>query len=152
MRLAVEFHVDYVATLKRSIDPTKFVTLLFLEPIPSYTGAISKSQGGNMLGMEDVQSNAIIWVAGVAVNGDEADLAIAQAELNRMKARVKQAAKSLNGDIDLVYLNYADTTQDPIGSYGSKNVQFIQDVAARYDPQGVFQTRIPGGFKVSRVA
>lgn len=152
MRRAVEFHADYVATLKRSIDQEKFTTMLFLEPIPSYTGAISKKQGGNMLGMEDVQSNTIIWVSGVAVDGDEAALAIAQAELNKTMARVKQAAQSLNGDIELVYLNYADVTQDPIGSYGSENVQLIRDVAARYDPLGVFQTRIPGGFKVSRVA
>jgi hypothetical protein len=148
MRRAVECHADYVAALKRSIDPT----MLFLEPIPSYTGAISKKQGGNVLGMEDVQSNTIIWVFGVAVDGDEAALTIAQAELNKMTARVKQAAQSLNGDIDLVYLNYADETQDPIGSYGSENVQLIRDVDARYDPLGVFQTRIPGGFKVSRVA
>lgn len=101
--------------------------------------------------LKRVQANTIVWVAGVAVDGDEAALAVAQAELNRMTARVKQAAKSLNGDIDLVYLNYADATQDPIGSYGSANVQFIRDVAARYDPLGVFQRRIPGGFKISRV-
>lgn len=152
MRRAVEFHADYVAALKRSIDAKKFTTMLFLEPITSYTGAISKTQGGNVLCMEDVQSNTIIWVSGVAVDGDEAALAIAQAELNKMMARVKQAAQLLNGDIDLVYLNSADETQDPIGSYGSENVQLIRDVAARYDPLGVIQTRIPGGFKVSRVA
>lgn len=73
-----KFHADYVAAVKRPIDPKKFTTMVFLEPIPSHTGAIGKRKGGKMLGMEDVPSHTIIWVVGVAVDGDEADLSRAQ--------------------------------------------------------------------------
>jgi hypothetical protein len=49
-----------------------------------------------------------------------------------------------------VYLNYADGTQDPIGSYGEENERKIREVAAKYDPLGAFQKLCPGGFKVSK--
>lgn len=52
-------------------------------------------------------------------------------------------------DLDLVYMNYADATQDPLGSYGERNVHFMKSVARRYDPEGFCQSAVPGGFKTS---
>lgn len=46
------------------------------------------------------------------------------------------------------YLNYADRTQDPIGSYGEKMKKRLQDASKKYDPNGLFQMRVPGGFKL----
>ncbi|KAL4796483.1 hypothetical protein BDV19DRAFT_398303 [Aspergillus venezuelensis] len=36
------------------------------------------------------------------------------------------------------------------GDYGKENLAFLQDVAGEYDPKGIFQEVVPGGFKVSR--
>lgn len=49
------------------------------------------------------------------------------------------------------FMNYGAASQDVLGSYGSQNVEYIRQVATKYDPDGVFQERIPGGFKISRV-
>jgi hypothetical protein len=68
-----------------------------------------------------------------------------------MLARIEKFAKSSHGQLDLIYLNYADTSQDPLGSYGADNVQYLRNVAAKYDPGALFQTRVPGEFKISRV-
>ena len=46
------------------------------------------------------------------------------------------------------YLNYADSSQDPIGSYGAENVADLRAVSQKYDPHGIFQTQVPGGFKL----
>lgn len=46
------------------------------------------------------------------------------------------------------YLNYAAPFQDPLGSYGAHNLQFLRDVAGRYDPDGFFREALPGGFKL----
>jgi hypothetical protein len=46
------------------------------------------------------------------------------------------------------YLNYADPSQDPIGSYGEENASFLREVSKKYDPRGVFQRQVPGGFKL----
>ncbi|OTA99087.1 hypothetical protein M426DRAFT_16758 [Hypoxylon sp. CI-4A] len=154
VRGVVKLFENYVNSLKGSIDPTKFLAGIFLQPIPTYMAKVSDSKGGNMLGLDNVNENAILWSSGVAVDvdQDESVLALALAETAVLTAQMKDYVKSMQGEVDFVYLNYADASQDPLGSYGSENVQFIRDVAAAYDPTGVFQQRIPGGFKISRVA
>ena len=46
------------------------------------------------------------------------------------------------------YLNFAASFQDPLGSYGKKELKQLKKVAHKYDPSGVFQTLVPGGFKL----
>ncbi|KAI4608051.1 hypothetical protein J4E83_009234 [Alternaria metachromatica] len=46
------------------------------------------------------------------------------------------------------YLNFAASFQDPLGSYGGVELGRIREVARKYDPTGVFQTQVPGGFKL----
>lgn len=48
------------------------------------------------------------------------------------------------------FLNNAAPFQDPLGSYGAENLKFMQDVAKKYDPDQMFQTLVPGGFKLSK--
>ena len=43
------------------------------------------------------------------------------------------------------YLNYADTVQNPIASYGLENSKMLQDASRKYDPGGVFQKGVSGG-------
>ena len=50
--------------------------------------------------------------------------------------------------IDLLYLNYADISQDVFSSFGADNKATLQKVAKKYDPTGVFQIAAPGGFKL----
>ncbi|KAK4652802.1 hypothetical protein QC762_512650 [Podospora pseudocomata] len=47
-----------------------------------------------------------------------------------------------------VYLNYAADWQDPIAGYGTGNVAALQAARTKYDPNGVFTSRVPGGFKI----
>ncbi|KAI1465215.1 FAD binding domain-containing protein [Daldinia caldariorum] len=152
LRQTVELHEDFIKRLSNLIDPKKFTTMVFFQPIPSYMATIAQQKGGNMLGLESLGGNAIMFTAGVAVNSDDKDLAIAKAEVAMLTAQVKEISKSLNGDLDFIYLNYAESIQDPLATYGAENIQHMRDVAAKYDPTEVFQKRIPGGFKISRVA
>lgn len=46
------------------------------------------------------------------------------------------------------YLNFAASFQDPFASYGEEQKHKLRKVAKKYDPQGVFQTLVPGGFKL----
>ncbi|OAF99199.1 oxidoreductase FAD-binding protein [Paraphaeosphaeria sporulosa] len=47
-----------------------------------------------------------------------------------------------------VYLNYASQWQNPITAYGASEVAFLKSVSKQYDPQGIFQKAVPGGFKL----
>ncbi|OTB20751.1 hypothetical protein K445DRAFT_92388 [Daldinia sp. EC12] len=152
LRQVVDLHEDFVKRLSDRVDPKKFTTMVFFQPIPSYMAAIAEEQGGNMLGLESLGGNAVMFTGGVAVDSDDRDFGVAKAELAVFTAQVKELSKTLNGDLDFIYLNYAEANQDPLATYGAKNIQHMRDVAAKYDPTQVFQKRIPGGFKISRVA
>ncbi|PGH30848.1 hypothetical protein GX50_06391 [[Emmonsia] crescens] len=148
---AIELHAKYVQDLSHAIGSDNFVSLTFFQPMPSFFGNISNQRGGNMLGIDFQKHNAILWTGGVAVNTDQQALAIAQTRMNAMVAELRDFSASLGGDGGLVYMNYADPSQDPLGSYGKENVDYIRRVAEEYDPLGAFQRRVPGGFKISRV-
>ena len=152
LRYCVKLHDEYVESLKHSVGAENFVTGMFLQPFPAYEAQISKRRGGNMLGLDSVTDNAVLWTGGVEVHTDEAALTIAQAQLYEMEAKIASYAKSVGGDLELVYMNYANPAQDPLGSYGADNIRHLREVAAKYDPAGVFQTRVPKGFKIGRVA
>lgn len=61
---------------------------------------------------------------------------------------VDAAAKKLGTNDDFVYLNFAGGFQNPLQSYGSESLEFMRSVAQKYDPSGVFQKLVPGGFKL----
>lgn len=46
------------------------------------------------------------------------------------------------------YLNYAAEWQDPIAGYGAAEKKRLQEVSKKYDPAGIFQRAVPGGFKL----
>ncbi|KAF2232992.1 FAD binding domain-containing protein [Viridothelium virens] len=148
---AVQLHGQYVQDLKNALGADNFVTYVFFQPLPTFLGEISNQKGGNMLGIDLQEHNAIMWTGGVAVKTDQQALAFAQTRLNAMLAELRSFSASLSGGNRLIYLNYADSSQDPLGSYVKKNVDHIKAVAAKYDPKGAFQKRFPGGFKISRV-
>ena len=48
--------------------------------------------------------------------------------------------------LDFVFLNDANFDQNPIASYGPKNVAKLQAVSKKYDPDQVFQILQNDGF------
>ncbi len=61
-----------------------------------------------------------------------------------------QYAKSQGQYNQYLYLNYALQQQDPIAGYGADNQAFLRAVSKKYDPRGIFQKLVPGGFKLYR--
>lgn len=62
--------------------------------------------------------------------------------------KANEAARDMGMLHKFVYLNYANQAQDPILSYGRENVARLKAAEMRYDPRGVFQRQVPGGFKL----
>ena len=148
---AMELNEQYVQNLTQAVGAENFTSMIFFQPLPSFFGNISMQEGGNMLGLEDQDDNAILWTGFVSVASGPVGLAKAQYWMSVMITELKSYAASLGYGERLVYMNYADPSQDPIGSYGKANIDHIRQVAAKYDPTGAFQSRVPGGFKISRV-
>ncbi|KAF7531293.1 hypothetical protein G7054_g8995 [Neopestalotiopsis clavispora] len=153
LRYCFEEHASIVKDLKVSIGSESFSTIMDFQPFPSYFANISVEKGGNMLGLERDPRNKVVVALGVSLLGADSreQYPMVLQKVTAVNERIVAFAKSLGSSQEFVYLPYADARQDPIGSYGAANVEHIRQVANKYDPDGFFQHRVPGGFKVSRV-
>jgi len=95
-------------------------------------------------------SVSIVYQPYISWQGAEQD-ALFQAAGADLVNGIREYAESIGADYPYLYLNYADNTQDPLASYGSASVKKMKAAAKKYDPAGVFQKLVPGGFKISNV-
>ncbi|KAJ3497011.1 hypothetical protein NLG97_g2229 [Lecanicillium saksenae] len=105
------------------------------------------SGGVNSLGLEAGRKDLVLVDLTVDYI-DPRDDEVVQAALQKMLGDQKHITKKHGLDVPFTYLNYADKSQDPIGSYGLESKARLQRVSRKYDPHGVFQNQMPGGFKL----
>lgn len=124
---------------------TVVVTALSWQPVTK--PMLAPGCGMNSLGLCPSDGNLVImnWnIAWLNSTGDEAVKKAADVFLQQARDLGRE-----RGVLDeYVYLNYAQQEQNPIASYGEENVKFLRNVSRRYDPEGVFQKLVPGGFKL----
>ncbi|KAI1840790.1 hypothetical protein JX266_012997 [Neoarthrinium moseri] len=148
MSKAAEVHDTLVEELRSYIPEGDFITQCLFQPLPMTFAKHSVAIGGNVMGIERNKSDGLIWQLNAMVKtADQNDFAYAKVKAG-VKAIKEFAGSVERGLLDWIYLNYADRSQDPLGSYGAENLRLLKEVAARYDPGGVFQTLCPGGFKL----
>ncbi|ETS73329.1 hypothetical protein PFICI_14934 [Pestalotiopsis fici W106-1] len=126
------------------------VIQMALQPFPTTFVRHSAARGGNMMGLEQVTSDSVLLITAVEGNTPgfyDTAFPIASAAMQELESFTKQ----VDGHVGFRYLNYCDGSQDPLASAGAENIRKMKAAAARYDPNGVFQSRVPGGFKISKV-
>ncbi|EXJ89944.1 hypothetical protein A1O3_03011 [Capronia epimyces CBS 606.96] len=146
----VDLHEQLVADLKAALPASDFATRCLFQPLPAFFADRSVAQGGNVLGLDSQKDDMILWL-GNGVVYSEANQPLMQSKMAAWSSAISSFAKAQGKDVGFVYLNYADGSQDPLSTYGSANIAFIRKVAAKYDPLAVFQRKVPGGFKISRI-
>jgi len=62
--------------------------------------------------------------------------------------KIDGIAKGEGVNVVYKYMDYAHWKQDVFGGYGADAIQDMQKVAMDYDPLGMFQHQVIGGFKV----
>ncbi|KAM0558281.1 hypothetical protein ACHAPJ_004975 [Fusarium lateritium] len=148
---ASELHDKLVEELKEFIPDGNFITQCLFQPLPTLFGQRCVEAGGNVMGVERHKSNGILFLAVVMANTPEQE-AFARPKVQAWIQEVREFAATIEGgNLEWTYLNYADKSQDPLGSYGAENIKKMKDAAAKYDPEQVFQKLVPGGFKISDV-
>lgn len=140
--------VDHIQT--RYIPSRDFVAYSILQPLPLSFARHSKARGPNVLGADRIQDNAIVLVTNIQVETWQLAQAI-RPKFEAGVAEIKAYAESLGAGVEFRYSNYCDGSQDPFASYGEESIRHMREVSRKYDPDGVFQFRVPGGFKVGNV-
>lgn len=149
VKKAMAVHDALVADLQKTLGTASgFSTQSIFQPLPSLFGEIGARKGGNMHGLDAVNTNSIMWLGTVAYE-DLAHDKIMHQKLQEAFKELEKFARHRGADVAFRYINYADKTQNPLKSYGRANVDFMKKVAAKYDPNRVFQAQMPGSFKVT---
>lgn len=125
-----------------AVDPIKDVDGLVLDflmqPHPV-------TNGTNSLGLLPNVTDRVLVDIGAAYDNTYDDDAV-QAAVQGIFDKHVQILQGAGLFIDWIYLNYAGVNQDPIGSYG--DLAHLKEVSKLYDPLGIFQTAVPGAFKL----
>lgn len=120
---------------------------LTLEPIVKSMISAGEEMGGDILGI-DLPSNGLILTICSASFTLASDYAYMSKATDQLLEDLISASKSLGVYNRFIDMNHAKAVQNPIAGYGTENWEFLNATAAKYDPDGVFQTLKPGGFKL----
>jgi len=169
IRKCAELHEQVIEEAKKYAKSKSWTMAIMVQPWPKLFTERGSESGRNVLGLERFDENLIRTLSLSTchlpldhVNNvtetlydywwdDGADDELFHRLARSIHQQVDGYAKMIHADNEFVYLNYADKSQDPLKGYGEDNVKYIRHVANKYDPHGVFQYQVPGGFKVSNV-
>ncbi|MCJ1476431.1 hypothetical protein MMC13_005097 [Lambiella insularis] len=122
------------ATVSTFNIPNGILWSVAFEPLPTIFTQYGDLRGENSLGTSPRDGNAT----------DSASDALVEQTAQRMMQDAAAIARGMSLLHRFQYINYADPSQNPIGSYGWENVQRLRAASRRYDPRGVFQRQVPG--------
>ncbi|KAM3067986.1 hypothetical protein ACMFMF_009353 [Clarireedia jacksonii] len=120
---------------------------LTAEPFPPVLTQWGDRKGGNVLGLHADDGPLILWLVTVFWHDPTNDAIIAET-IAGFFSKIDSLAQESGLYSSYSYLNYADKTQPVIEGYGPENLAFLRNVSRKYDPHGVFQKLVPGGFKL----
>ncbi|KAF2198776.1 FAD-binding domain-containing protein [Delitschia confertaspora ATCC 74209] len=139
-------------TVKSLLSVLTLNFIMTFQPLPHalYTKGAENGNGANVLGLERFDEDLfnLLFTLSWPLALDNAKVEAAMKELEQ---KIKKLSQTMGVDNEFVYLNYAAGWQNPLASYGQENVNFLKSVANKYDPSGLFQTGVPGGFKLSNL-
>ncbi|CAG8981969.1 hypothetical protein HYALB_00004832 [Hymenoscyphus albidus] len=107
----------------------------------------SASNGGNSLGL-NTNDGPLVSILLMSIWKNETDDDVVLDFMRNTIKHIKLDAEERYTLVPYVYMNYAFSHQDPIGSYGVENHERLQAASKKYDPEGLFQRPCPGGFKL----
>lgn len=129
-------------------NPAGGVTWSFaFEPLPSVMLSHSAATGGNVLGLEPEDGNGVILLVSALWPNSSSNDSVYRKGRDTFAA-IKAVAERKGMLRKFEYLNYAGPHQAPLASYGTDNLDYLRKVSKKYDPTGVFQRKVPGGFKL----
>lgn len=144
LKAAAEAYLAALEPLKECEGITCSLTLQ-----PYSTSLLQKSAefGGNVLGLS-AEDGPLVSILALTWWKEKADDEKIAGTFRKVIETIDQDAASRGTAVPFKYMNYAWDFQDPISSYGKENKKFLQEVSKKYDPEGVFQKGVPGGFKL----
>jgi hypothetical protein len=144
LRAAADIHVTGTRSLQTVTNITASLTF---QPYPVSLLQKNNINGGNVLGLGP-ESGPIMSILLLTWWDKPEDDAKVLGALTNVLKQMKADASKRGTLIPFEYMNYAADFQDIIASYGAANKKFLQTTSRKYDPSGLFQKGVPGGWKL----
>jgi hypothetical protein len=146
---------EFMATIVKMADDKKKDMPLFAPGInvifaPIWKVSRDKSflnGGGNALGLNESDDDLIVVLLSVTWVLADRGPRITQA-LREFVDEVQAKAKELKVWNRYIEPNFAADFQDVMAGFGQNSLTFLRDTSLKYDPDKLFQTQVPGGFKL----
>ncbi|KAI1208962.1 FAD-binding domain-containing protein [Annulohypoxylon truncatum] len=117
-------------------------------PIAASVATVGKQYGGNLIGLQEVPQQWYEWfITWTDLTQEQAIWNISQ----RITQRCTAATAAKNASLPYLFTNTAGMEQNVLGSFGSKNVNTIKAIAAKYDPGQIFQKLQNDGFLIRKL-
>ncbi|KAH8923045.1 FAD binding domain protein [Atractiella rhizophila] len=127
-----------------SFNPTGGVLWdIALEPFPT---AIKKLTKNDIFGISQEGNDFVLLLT--AIWPDSSSCSEISTQAQSLLAELDKSAEESGLLRQYQYINYANPSQKPFEGYGAKNLAFLKQMSKKYDPKGVFQRQVPGGFKL----
>ena len=144
----IELHNGFIEQLEAGAGGNWTIVTMY-QPFPTLFFEKGVEKGGNILGLDrNTEENLVLFQIDLSWQRAEDD-ALFDEVGQLMISQLGGFAESIGGLNEYIYLPYAYQTQNPLPGYGQKNLKKLRQVAKKYDPRGVFQKMVPGGFKLT---
>ncbi|KAF2677131.1 FAD-binding domain-containing protein [Lentithecium fluviatile CBS 122367] len=122
------------------------VTFVF-QPVPKSVAEASKEKGGNPMG---IPVEGQMWWSTTLEWTDAADDDTVRGLSIETTDKWEELGKARGLYLPYLFMNDASRDQNPLASYGEKNLQRLKEIAAEYDPTQLFQKVQNSGFLLSK--
>ena len=120
---------------------------LTFQPLCICTLKASEARGGNSLGLNS--EGGALAVVQLLAHWESADDDHTIIPAGRRFIQLTNAIAQGQGQASgFRFMNYAYKGQDVIEGYGEEAAAKLRAASKKYDPEGFFQTGVPGGFKL----
>jgi hypothetical protein len=138
---------EFKAALEKLKDIDNLLFSLTFEPIPISMIEQSNARGANAIDLGPSDGPLVVIL--LYTSWDEASETDKVYKVNQEAlANIEQEAETKAVSTSFRYLNYAFLHQDPFASCGDASKARLQEVSAKYDPDGFFQSAGAWPFKL----
>ena len=145
MDALLDFGAEYANKL-----PTLSTMNLIFQPLWTRPRVRSFAYGGgNVLGLENEKRDLVVVLIHTTW-GDPAQSNEIKQSMEKFIRQAQELARKMDVYHPYLYLNYAESFQDVMSSYGTESMDFMLKTSQKYDPIQLWQKRVPGGFKLQK--
>ncbi|EMR72870.1 putative fad linked oxidase-like protein [Eutypa lata UCREL1] len=142
--LYVKVHEIWLETIKTATAEIFYT----IQPLASSAVTEGEHRGGNIMGIKKIAQS---WYAFAGFWPDASLDEEGLRSVDDLRRTAEELAKWSGDHLEFHFMNDASPSQTVLESYGLENLNMLREVAAKYDPEKVFQVLQNGGNLLRRL-